>query len=293
MTRLRYRHPPVTAFAAGVLFLLAICLASKANTAPALDGYTVAFRFDDVQDFWLSQTQQAVISLFAEHDMKLTLGAVGGYIGNDEPLMELIRSKRDILSIANHGLHAKNDAQGYSVLLMQSADSTRHELSEAKDKLSKLFDKMPVTYIPHQNEFNASVLETAGGLGFTHISSACRRHLGLEECPDDCAYRGASSICGKPDAYNLIHIPSGASTQWEPMAGKGMAPVGTVLEEIQKSIETYCFAVVMLHPQDFATADERPDQKQLESLDALLRKIRSRPETFNVVWLREVEPRCP
>lgn len=293
MTCLCYRNPAVIAFAAAVLFLLATCPASNALAVPASDGYTVAFRFDDVQDNWLSSTQQAVIELFARHELKLTLGVVGGYIGNDEPLMELIRSKRDILSIANHGLHAKNDAQGYSLLLTQSAEITQQELSEAKGKLSKLFDRSPVTYIPHQNEFNSSVLEAAGGLGFTHISSACRRHLNLEDCPDDCAYSATSSTCGRPDAYNLIHIPSGASTQWEPAAGKGMAPVGTVLEEIQKSIETYCFAVVMLHPQDFATANERPDQKQLESLDALLRKIKSRPDTFNVVWLREVEPRCP
>ena len=71
-----------------------------------------------------------------------------------------------------------------------------------------------------------------------------------------------------------------------------MSSVDTVFGEIQKSIENYCFAVVMLHPQDFATVNQLPDQRQIQLLGALLRKIKSRPEIFEVVWLEEVEPRC-
>ena len=62
---------------------------------------TIAFRFDDVQDNWLSETQRAVVELFARENVKLSLAVVGGYIGKDESLVEAIRSNRKILSLAN------------------------------------------------------------------------------------------------------------------------------------------------------------------------------------------------
>ena len=259
----------------------------------AQQAYTIAFRFDDVQDGWLSDVQQAVIELFAKEDLKLSLGVVGGHIGKDDKLVNLIRSKQDIISIANHGLHAKNAADGYSLLLTQPPEITREELSQAGKNLSKLFDQSPKTYIPHQNEFNDNLQQLMSELGFTHISSACRRHINLYDCMDECSYDKLDPPCGVADDYNLIHVPSGASTQWQPATGRGMSPVSQVLDEIDKSIDKYCFAVVMLHPQDFATADEILDQKQLQSLVNLLRKIKSAPDRFEVVWLEQIERRCP
>src|SRR3712207_2761088 len=69
-------------------------------TGPAL-----AFRFDDVQDYWLSDAQGAVIELFAQRDMPLTLAVIGGFFGNDKRLVETIRSNLSHSEIANHGLH--------------------------------------------------------------------------------------------------------------------------------------------------------------------------------------------
>ncbi|UCB55972.1 MAG: polysaccharide deacetylase family protein [Thiotrichales bacterium] len=246
-----------------------------------------------MQDRWLSEIQQAVIGLFAEEDLKLSLGVVGGHIGKDEQLVRLIRSKQGVVSIANHGLHAKNSADGYSLLLTQAPEITRDELSQAERNLSNLFGQAPRTYIPHQNEFNDTIRQLISELGFTHISSACRRHINRDDCMDECSYDRLNPPCGMADDYNLIHVPSGASTQWQPAPGKGMSPVSQILDEISKSIDKYCFAVVMLHPQDFATADQTLDQKQLQSLRILLQQIKSAPDRFEVVWLEQIERRCP
>ncbi len=48
-------------------------------------------RFDDVQDHWLSEIQQAVLKLFVEERIPATLAVIGGFIGEDEPLLRTIR----------------------------------------------------------------------------------------------------------------------------------------------------------------------------------------------------------
>ena len=90
----------------------------------------------------------------------------------------------------------------------------------------------------------------------------------------------------------MVHVPSGASTNWQPAPGSEIYTAERVLQEIDNSIEKYCFAVVMLHPQDFATAEETHDVQALQSLQTLLDRIKSRSESLKVVWLEEIEPRC-
>ena len=48
----------------------------------------------------------------------------------------------------------------------------------------------------------------------------------------------------------------------------------------------------MLHPQDFATAEEALDPEKLKSLEQLLGEIKSPSGSLEVVWLEEIEPRC-
>ncbi len=265
---------------------------AAADVAQDIEPKTIAFRFDDVQDSWLTETQQAVIKLFAKENLKLSLAVVGGYIGKDESLVEEIRANRKILSLANHGLHAKNAADGRSLLLSQSAEDTREDLRTAENNISSVFGATARTFIPHQNEFDQNTLKILRDLGYTHISSACRKHIGWDDCMDDCSYATGGASCGTPDEFGLIHIPSGASANWQPMPGGEIYPIERILQEIDDSIRRYCFAVVMLHPQDFSTVEETLDPAKLESLRALLNEIKARAESLQVVWLEEIEPRC-
>jgi len=66
----------------------------------------VAFRLDDIQDYSLNEVQMKVIDLFQEKNADLTIGVIGGLIGEDgniiEFLKEKLRNSNLVLEIASH-----------------------------------------------------------------------------------------------------------------------------------------------------------------------------------------------
>ena len=66
----------------------------------------VAFRLDDVQDYWLSNSQMQIINLFQEKEIPLTIGIVGGLIGEDDVIVNFLKEKlapgNPHLELANH-----------------------------------------------------------------------------------------------------------------------------------------------------------------------------------------------
>src|SRR5512145_3235139 len=74
----------------------------------------VAFRLDDVQDFFLNKAQMAVMDTFSRHNASLALGIIGSHFGEDDALVEYINnslpttinsidSQPAIFDITNHG----------------------------------------------------------------------------------------------------------------------------------------------------------------------------------------------
>ena len=260
-------------------------MSSRAQQAPS--GKAIAFRLDDVQDWWLSDVQQAVIRLFAEKGIRLTLGIIGGYIGEDRQLVDLINGS-PLLTLASHGRHAKNGADGRSLLLTQPATTSRAELSQAGSRIGQLFGARPDVYIPHQNEFNDALLRLLHDLGYSRLSSSCRWHDKTNKCKDKCGYSTGRAVCGRPDPLGIVHLPSAASTQWEPVPGKGIAETQEILREIDNSMKKYGFTVVMLHPQDFSGNDVRLRPDLLHALRLLLERLASDPRNFEFVGLDEI-----
>ncbi len=150
---------------------------------------------------------------------------------------------------------------------------------------------VPKVFIPHRNQFDADVLQALSSLEFRYISSACSWHIDRGSvCEDTCGYRGERS-CRELDRHGLIHVPVGASTQWEPSPGKGYAAPEDVLAEIRRSTDQYGFAVVMLHPQDFVRSGKSVDPGALGALEELLSRIRA-GEKHTVVTLSRVSGPC-
>jgi hypothetical protein len=234
----------------------------------------LAFRLDDVQDWWLSEAQRAVIELFSAHSVPVTLGIIGGFIGEDTALLSVIRANLNLVEIANHGFHAKNDGTGQSALLSQDPSLTFEELDRANRRIEALFARRPEVFIPHQNQFNPSLLRTLSRLNFRYISSACLWHLDAAfPCEDPCGY-GGSIPCQQPSEFGLVHLPAGASTEWEPQVGKAFDDTLHVQAQIGSSLDRYGFAVMMIHPQDFVLPDEGIDVHALASLNKLLQALK-------------------
>ncbi|MDE1812899.1 MAG: hypothetical protein KGH85_08575, partial [Thaumarchaeota archaeon] len=53
----------------------------------------VAFRLDNVQDYWLSNVQTQVIDAFVQKNASLTVGVIGKAFGEDSKLTDYIKSK--------------------------------------------------------------------------------------------------------------------------------------------------------------------------------------------------------
>jgi hypothetical protein len=68
----------------------------------------VAFRLDDIQDYFLREVQMEVINIFDRKDASLTVGVIGNYFGGDAALVQFVRDKaanNPSFEVANHGLN--------------------------------------------------------------------------------------------------------------------------------------------------------------------------------------------
>src|SRR5438445_9312359 len=69
----------------------------------------VAFRFDDIQDYWLNNVQTKVIDTFQQKNASLTIALIANYLGNDQKLENFInerdQKKYTKIEVANHGLN--------------------------------------------------------------------------------------------------------------------------------------------------------------------------------------------
>lgn len=70
----------------------------------------VAFRLDDIQDYFVTKAQMAVITTFEQNNASLTVGIIGNHYGNDSAITGFLQDKlvRDYdsgfsIEIANHG----------------------------------------------------------------------------------------------------------------------------------------------------------------------------------------------
>lgn len=72
-----------------------------------------AFRLDDIQDFFVTNQQQAVINLFRELNAPLSIGVIAYYFGDDTGNVAFVRNMMVNASqspcfqmeIANHGYY--------------------------------------------------------------------------------------------------------------------------------------------------------------------------------------------
>ena len=68
----------------------------------------VAFRFDDIQDYWLNNVQTKIIDTFQQKNASLTIALIANYLGNDQKLVnfinERVQKNSPEIEIANHGL---------------------------------------------------------------------------------------------------------------------------------------------------------------------------------------------
>lgn len=129
----------------------------------------IAFRLDDIQDYYISNAQKAVVDLFREFELPLTIGVIGNKIGQDATMVNYLREAmwdpNFEMEISNHGF---NHESFPSFTLEQQTKL----INDSNHAISRALTTGPIaTFIPPFNEFNEDTITALVTLGMTHFSS--------------------------------------------------------------------------------------------------------------------------
>jgi len=83
--------------------------------------------------------------------------------------------------------------------------------------------------------------------------------------------QATGGTCGPKDG--IMRAYAGASTRWNPLVGGAVMPVSETLRDIRTQIGRCGFAVVMMHPQEFAFQNGSTNPSSFSSLAALLQAV--------------------
>jgi len=195
----------------------------------------VAFRLDDVQDYFCGLGQRAVMDIFKDFSSPLTIGVIANYFSADDYdnfvyMTSAVNNVTWGVEVAEHGWN-------HELFTNFSMEQQKTILSDSVTKIQSLFGKRPTSFFPPFNMFNADTLAALNATGFNVFSS----QLGSEPEPLNVPPVG------------LWRFPKTAATSAEPDGGGYFysAPLAEVWNSIVSTNTTYGFSVVMVHPMEF------------------------------------------
>lgn len=230
----------------------------------------VAFRLDDIQDFFTREAQIDVIKMFLEEAVPLTVAVIGGSLHDDGELIQFLRDATSAgVEVANHGwIHSDHTAM--------SPEEQRESIARTNDRIKTLFGVDARTFIPPENPFNQETLAAMREVGLTHLSGS----LFLKADPPPYPLKNGDRVFHLPQTAFVNNLGQGV---WRTF------PAERVLEMVRFSISEFGFAVVVMHPVGFY---DRTDagyvyhRLLLEPLRELLRAVK---REFKVVPLGEID----
>lgn len=240
----------------------------------------VAFRLDDVQDYFLNQVQMQLIDTFEAKHASLTIGVIGNYTGQDSQLVQFLRQKLHSesfrLDVANHGWNHEDfallDAAAQSDLM---AESNRH--------IDEVLGVRPSAFIPPFNSMNQDTIDSAARNGLRVVSA----NITAEHPPF------ARNISDTQGLDSVFHFPATAKTGDLNADSTGWTGVSHLesMQDIRQSIAKYGYAVVMMHPQEYSKRAGNDfqnliDPGQLQELGLLLDSAHG--EGYSIVTLSEL-----
>ena len=221
----------------------------------------VAFRLDDVQDYWLDDVQSKVIDTFVQSNVSLTIGIVGNEFGHDSKLVNHIKSIVDSkfdIEIANHGWNHEDFTK-----FPKNKQSSLMKLTN--DKIKDLFGLTPSVFIPPYEMINNDTVIAFYENNFQYLSSNIE--------VDQPTHLNKNNIS--------LHIPATAYTGYLNNATSWIGENHKqTLTGILESIQKYGYAVVEMHPQEYTVRRELnysnlSNETQIHELKLLFSDLRN------------------
>ncbi|HET6457381.1 MAG TPA: polysaccharide deacetylase family protein, partial [Nitrosopumilaceae archaeon] len=221
----------------------------------------MAFRLDNIQDYWLDNVQTKIVDAFQQKNASLTIGIIGNSFGSDVKLAGYLHDEiktNPSLEIANNGWKFEDfttsDQNEQSLLIRQT-----------NNKIFSLLGVTPTVFIPPYGKINN---DTFGAMHENYINFLSANTLTYHT-----VYDSSNTINRFPATVATGYTSTGNGTLYRLTSDK-------IFTNIQNSIHDYGFAVVTISFQDYAKnngtiTQNEPDLQQIKQLEVLIDKVRN------------------
>ncbi len=224
----------------------------------------VAFRLDNIQDYWLDNVQAKVIDTFYQKNAKQTLGIIANVFGSDSKLTSQIRAELGNIDIAINGWNFED----FTAL---NQTQQRQLLEQSQHKIASLFGVTPYVFIPPFGKVDNDTFFAMSNSSIDFLSTA-------------------SSVTLPPSLEDKIQlIPTNVILGYSNANQNYTNDV--IVSNIKNTISNYGFAVVTLNFQDYAQQNGTnkiniPDAAKIQKLEDLIDTIEN--DGIKIVTVEEI-----
>jgi len=204
------------------ILTIAILLSlTKSNELPIL-----VVRVDDIQDCAFKDAQLFLLSHSVDNKLPFSLGIIAGLFGSDVEIVEAVKSAVAFGSeVTVHGWQHENLAELSLIEQMKL-------LFDAKTRINEVLNVSPTILTPPMFSFNNETLTAMEREGYKILSTSSDLHnVGI-----------IAETINIPATVELSNYANGTWT----MKTKELLNL-----ELKKSVQTYGYAVLLTHPQEF------------------------------------------
>ncbi len=217
----------------------------------------VAFRLDNVQDYWLDNVQTKIVDSFDSKDAGITVGIIGKAFGNDSMLVNYLKSK-----IPDGNIDIAINGWSFEDFTALTKDQQSNLLQQSKTKISNLLSVAPAVFLPPYEKANSDTLYSMAS--------------------NDMTITSASPTLKIPSDLDKIHnypanIFSGVLAQ---NTNQSMLN-DKLVSSISDTIKTSGYAIVTINFQDYAQGNasaktNTPDMEKIQNLQLLIDDIQNK-----------------
>jgi len=170
----------------------------------------LTFKMDDVQDFWQSEKQQAILNLHIHNKVPIKIAVIAGLFGQDESLRETIREgiSKKVVEVQNHGWDVMRITNRRYLEQLQN-------ISNANIRIHELLGVLPTEFVPHELAYDENTIKALDHLNMT---------LAIDE-------------------PQHVFVTDYINDQWTSF------DLESILENIRMKVEGYGYAEIYLHFQ--------------------------------------------
>ncbi len=271
--------------------IIMISVFQRAQAGVATKCNCVVWRLDDIQDYFVSAAQIAVIDHFIASHQKLSAAAIMNSVGNDATIVNEVKK-----GLSSGTLEIGSQAWNHVDYSKMPAKTQLDALQKSKQKITHLWGVTPNFFVPPFNAYNNNTLASLKSLNFKIISAEFGSELpsiynpNLPGSPSNKIYKATVPNLDLKDSYGRYHLPQAIGYYTFGSRGNSAGsilktPLATIESKIDSTIATYGYAVVTLYPEEFAvhfgtsTPQNKVSDSAMADLDTLFNYIASKGYT--------------